>query len=94
MRRHDERTAEVKRLFVDASARRLGVGRRMLRGLEDAARASGYRAIRLETGIEQPEAMALYESEGYERIPPYGPWKDSPRSVCYEKGITRDRPVE
>lgn len=30
-------------------------------------------------------ACALYETSGYHRIEPYGVWKDSPQSICYEK---------
>ena len=43
--------------------------------------------VRLETGTRQPEAIRLYESAGYQRIAPYGDFKDSPLSVCFEKSI-------
>jgi ribosomal protein S18 acetylase RimI-like enzyme len=58
--------AEVKRMFVTAEARRAGLGRLILRQLEDDARASGAEVMVLETGAAQPEAIALYEACGYE----------------------------
>ena len=84
VKRWDERTAEVKRMYTAPAGRRRGIGRALLRGLEDAARGLGYEAIRLETGEEQPEAVRLYESEGYLPITPYGRYRDDPRSQCFE----------
>ena len=54
--------------------------------LERQARARGYRVVRLETGVRQPEAISLYESLGYYPIPNYGEYRDSSLSVCFEKG--------
>jgi GNAT superfamily N-acetyltransferase len=79
--------AEIKRMYTRPEARRRGVSRAVLAGLEDAARAFGYRKIQLETGTRQPEAMTLYEATGYYRIPPYGEFKDDPLSVCYAKDL-------
>lgn len=59
---------EIKRMYVSPSARRQGVGRALLRALEDAARSLGYRVVRLDTGHRQPGSQALYESEGYQPI--------------------------
>ena len=87
IKRWSATTAEVKRMYTAPAGRRQGVGRALLRGLEDAARSLGYEAIRLETGEEQPEAMRLYEAEGYGRIPNYGRYKDDPRSACFEKAL-------
>ena len=47
----------------------------------------GYRALVLETGLRQPEAIALYESAGYTTIPNFGFYKESPLSVCYRKEL-------
>jgi putative acetyltransferase len=77
--------AEIKRMYVDPAYRGRGIGRRLLAALEDGARQAGYTIIWLETGTGQPDAMALYESAGYLRIPKYGMYRDDPRSVCYEK---------
>ena len=79
--------AEIKRMYTSPEARRRGVSRAVLAGLEAAARAFGYRKIQLETGTRQPEAMTLYEDTGYYRIPPYGEFRDDPLSVCYAKDL-------
>lgn len=80
-------TAEVKRMYVVPAARGRGVSRRLLAGLEEHAAALGYQRVILETGIRQPEAMALYESAGYQPIPNYGGYRDSPLSRCYAKAL-------
>jgi len=87
LRRLDESTGEVKRMYVVPNGRRRGIARRILQALEQFAAGFNYRAIRLETGLEQPEAIGLYESSGYHRVAPYGHHKDDPRSVCFEKAI-------
>jgi putative acetyltransferase len=78
---------EVKRMFVEKDARRQGVARRILDKLEAIAAQLGYRALRLETGILQPEAIGLYESAGYRRVHCYGRYADNPLSVCFEKRL-------
>jgi GNAT superfamily N-acetyltransferase len=85
--RYDERTAEVRRMYVAPAARGRGLSRRLLGALEEEARALGYKAVRLETGERQPEAIGLYSAAGYERIPRYGPYVDDERSVCFEKRL-------
>lgn len=81
----DDPVAEVKRMYVAPSAQRRGLARRMLAHLEDTAAASGIRALVLETGIAQPEAIALYESSGYVPIAGFGHYRDSPLSRCFAK---------
>jgi GNAT superfamily N-acetyltransferase len=75
---------EVKRMYVRPRFRGAGHGRRMLKHLADHARANGYGILRLETGIHQVEAIALYERFGFARIPPFGPYFEDPLSRCYE----------
>ena len=87
LRRHDDDTAEIKRMYVVPDARRRGVGQVLLSTVEAQARRLGYRSIILESGERQPEALALYAGHGYTRIPNYGHWKDSPLSVCLEKRL-------
>lgn len=77
--------AEVKRMFVDPSARGQGVAGQILATLEAIARQAGYRAVQLETGLRQPEAIRLYEKAGYHPIPNYGQYANEPLSVCFEK---------
>jgi putative acetyltransferase len=83
----DAQCAEVRRMFVTARARRAGVARRLLAELESRGRRLGFRALRLETGVRQPEAIALYEAAGFRRIPAYGPHVGDPHSVCFEKAL-------
>jgi putative acetyltransferase len=87
IRRIDDDTAEVKRMYVAPAARRKGIARRILAELERHATDFGYRAIRLETGILQPEAQRLYESCGYKRIAAFDQYVGNPTSVCYEKSL-------
>jgi GNAT superfamily N-acetyltransferase len=84
---------EVKRMYVVPTARRRGVSRRLLTGLEARAADLGYERLLLETGTPQPEAIALYESAGWDRIAPYGHWKDSPSSVCFGKDLAGPGPA-
>ncbi len=63
--------AEIKRLYVTPGMRRQGLGRRMIRELEDVARAQGYAVVRLDTGAEQPDAVRLFKSAGYKEIGDY-----------------------
>ena len=65
IRRHDDHTAEVKRVWTNAQFRRQGLARRVLLELERAAAGLGYRRIHLTTGPRQPEARALYLAAGY-----------------------------
>jgi len=85
--RYDEREGEIRRIYVDPQARGRGLGRAVLDALEDAARALGYEALRLETGDRQPEALGLYASAGFEPSPAYGPYVDDSRSVCLRKRL-------
>ena len=81
------RPAEVKRMYVDRSARRQGLARRMLAHLEGTARTAGAEVMIMETGTAQPEAMALYQAAGYELIEPFGHYQDAPRNRCYGRRL-------
>ena len=59
---------EVKRLWVDPDWRARGVARALMDALEDTARQLGLRTLELSTGFPQPEAVALYQSSGWERL--------------------------
>lgn len=71
LKRLDERSAEIKRVFVAPHARGSGLARALVARLEDRARRSGYAVLRLDTGDRQPEALALYRSAGYHDIEDY-----------------------
>jgi GNAT superfamily N-acetyltransferase len=62
---------EIKRMWVDPTARGLGLGRRLLRELEAHAAAAGAGSVRLETNRALVEAIALYRSSGYQEVPPF-----------------------
>jgi GNAT superfamily N-acetyltransferase len=78
---------ELKRMFVRRDQRGQGFGRATLAALERIATQRGYRRIRLETGVNQPEAAGLYESQGYHRIPCFGEYTAEHRSICFEKAL-------
>ena len=68
---HGRRPAEIKRMWVAAEARGLGLGRRLLAELEDRAWTRGARRARLETNRALQEAMSLYRSSGYVDVPAF-----------------------
>lgn len=71
VKRLDEGVAEIKRMYVAPAGRSRGVARALLLALEGAARELGYARVRLDTGVSQPHAKALYLSTGYREIPDY-----------------------
>jgi DNA-binding MarR family transcriptional regulator/GNAT superfamily N-acetyltransferase len=71
LRFHGRRPAEIKRMWVSERARGLGLGRRLLTELEQAAAAHGVRTVRLDTNGTLVEAIAMYRSAGYHEIPPF-----------------------
>ena len=81
------RPAEVKRMYVEPSARRQGLARLMLAHLEATARTAGAEVMVLETGTAQPEAIALYVAAGYEAIVPFGHYQDAPQNRCYGRRL-------
>lgn len=87
LKRLDATTGEIKRMYVATRGRRRGVARAILLHLEDEARSLGYTHLQLETGEVQQEAVALYESAGWSRIPPYGRYQDDPLSICFAKTL-------
>ena len=78
---------EVKRMYVRPAFRGRDFGRLMLDHLADYAKRHGVDVLRLETGIHQHAAIRLYEKEGFQRIPPFGPYREDPVSRCYEKRL-------
>ncbi|HEV8566626.1 MAG TPA: GNAT family N-acetyltransferase [Actinoplanes sp.] len=83
-RTHGE-DAELKRMYTAPAARGRGVARRMLAAIEESARNSGRKRVILETGDKQPEAIALYESAGYQRIEDFGFYKDHAGVLSYAR---------
>ncbi|MFB1042710.1 GNAT family N-acetyltransferase [Streptomyces chrestomyceticus] len=79
--------AEIKRMFVVAEARGRGLARRILAALEADARAAGRTRMVLETGIKQPEALALYASCGYRPVTKFGLYRMYEDSRCMAKSL-------
>lgn len=76
LQRIDASTAEIKRMWVAEAARGLGLGRRLLGALEGEAVRLGHRRVVLDTNPVLLEAIALYESAGYQPTERYNdnPW--------------------
>lgn len=71
LRLHGAEPAEIKRMWVGRSVRRLGVGRRVLAELERLAQVGGAERVRLDTNRALVEAIALYRSSGYLEVAPF-----------------------
>lgn len=80
--------AELKRMYVIPACRGLGLARRILAVLEDDARAAGRVRMVLETGTQQPEAIALYTSSGYAPTKKFGHFREYEDSRCFAKPLT------
>ena len=81
--------AEVKRIFVSPKARGLGVGRKLMERLEVESRRLGFKLLRLETGIYQPEALALFKAMGFIPRLSFGDYPNNdPNSIFIEKQVT------
>jgi GNAT superfamily N-acetyltransferase len=80
--------AEIKRVYVEPSFRRRGLAQWIVDVLEaDAARA-GHRSVVLNTGQQQPEALALYAGSGYVTVAGYGRYACAPDAVFLGKELT------
>jgi GNAT superfamily N-acetyltransferase len=71
LRAQNDTTGEIKRMWVDSAQRGKGVGRALLAALEADAARMGWTTLRLDTNGALREAVALYESAGYQRIERY-----------------------
>lgn len=83
----DGLAAELKRMFTAPQARGRGVARRLLTAVEDSARGYGRKKLILETGDRQPEAIALYQSAGYERIEDFGFYRGHPGVLSFSRDL-------
>lgn len=79
--------AEIKRMYTVPAIRGRGVSRALLAALEEEAAALGFRRLQLETGLRQPEAVRLYATAGYDRIPDYGQYAGDELTLCFAKDL-------
>ncbi len=80
--------AEIKRIYVDPSARGLGLAKALLNRLESESRSLGLLEMKLETGNLQPEAIGLFERCGYTQCPVFGNYpKNDPYSYFMRKSL-------
>lgn len=83
----DEKTVEVKRMYVLPEWRGKGVAPKILAELETWASELGYTRCVLETGLRMPDAVAFYSKNGYARIPNFGQYAGVENSACFEKAV-------
>ena len=79
--------AEIKRVYVEPGFRRRGLAQQVVAALEDGAARAGHRSVVLNTGQEQPEALALYAQLGYEPVTGYGIYACAPGAVFLGKDV-------
>lgn len=78
---------EVKRMMVEPAFRGQGVGGAIMGEIVRRARSAGFASLMLETGISQPEAIGLYERDGFLRRAPFGAYQSDPLSIFMEKRL-------
>ena len=79
--------AEIKRMFIPPEHRKKGIATAILSYLEKTAIDNGMPLLRLETGIHQTPAIALYQAAGFYKISNFGDYPDDPLSVFMEKTL-------
>lgn len=84
----DSNTVEIKRMFVHPDYRGKGIASAVLKELEIWANEFNYTNYVLETGKNNPEAISLYQKNGYKIIPNYGQYENVDTSVCLKKNLT------
>lgn len=89
--RHDERTAELKRVWTHSDLRRQGLASKVLLELEAQVLRQGYERIYLTTGFRQPEAVGLYRGHGYTALFDEVTDPETPRKLPFEKHLATAR---
>lgn len=87
IREFSSSTMEVKRMYTKPEYRGKGIATKLLLELEHWAAELSYQKCVLETGNRQPDAIHVYEKNGYKRIPNYGKYVNMENSVCFEKEL-------
>jgi len=84
IKRYNNDTVEIKRMYVNPKSRGLGIATNVLKELELWAKELGCKKCILETGIRQVEAVSLYKKNRYKLIPNYGQYANVDESLCFE----------
>ena len=79
---------EIKRMYTKPTHRNKGIASMILKELERWAIDLNYYTCILETGKRQPEAIHLYEKNGYKPFENYGHYNDVQNSVCFKKMLS------
>ena len=87
IREYSPTITEVKRMYTLPVWRGKGIATKILADLEKWASELSYQKCILETGKRQPDAIKLYNKNGYKIIPSYGKYLQMENSVCFEKEI-------
>lgn len=87
IKEYEPKIMEIKRMFVIPEYRGKGVASKVLKELENWTRELLFEKCILETGVKQPEAIGLYQKNGYQFIPNYGQYAGVKESVCFEKKV-------
>jgi len=87
IKRFDEFSVEIKRMFVLSEKRGTGIAKKVLIELEQWAKELGYKKCVLETGKRQIEAVKFYKKLNYKMIESYGQYKGIENSICFEKKL-------
>ncbi|HZB14452.1 MAG TPA: GNAT family N-acetyltransferase [Chryseolinea sp.] len=82
-----EHAIEIKRMYVKPESRGLGIAKLILSELEEWGKEEGFTQVKLETGNNQPEALAVYTRAQYEIIPNYPPYTHIAESICMSKRL-------
>jgi len=85
IREYSPIATEVKRMYTLPEERGKGFATKVLNELEKWAAELFYQKCMLETGLRQPDAIRLYEKNGYKKISNYGKYAGIENSVCFEK---------
>ncbi|WP_320018420.1 GNAT family N-acetyltransferase [Labilibaculum manganireducens] len=88
IKEYEPNIMEIKRMFVLPEYRGRGVASKVLKELENWTRELLFEKCILETGVKQPEAIGLYQKNGYHFIPNYGQYAGVKESVCFEKPVS------
>lgn len=88
IKEYSQHTMEVKRMYVSINKRGKGIASSILKELEKWTVELKCNKCILETGKNQPEAIALYKKNNYKITTNYGQYENVKTSICFEKKLT------